>query len=101
MATLLAKPEQENRHENQTTKNYHNSIEIKAKGSAIPFALASSSREMGSSLGGARVTGTLGSNFPAILMFNEMWSKKLVSTYSTSLRSNKTLMRLSLCVDGG
>lgn len=33
-----------------------------------PSAFASSSTEIGSSLGGSRVTGTLGSNLPAIIL---------------------------------
>lgn len=35
---------------------------------AVPSAAASSSGEMGSSLGGSRFTGTLGSNFPDMVM---------------------------------
>jgi hypothetical protein len=42
-------------------------------GEGIPFAVASFSRVIGSSFGGARTTGVLGSNFPpVILMFCEV-----------------------------
>lgn len=39
----------------------------------IPFALASSEREIGSSFGGLSWTGVLGSNLPDILTDFVMW----------------------------
>lgn len=41
-----------------------------------PLALASSSRVMGSSLGGLRTTGVLGSNFPVILIICDALREK-------------------------